>query len=153
MVGTAEPGPEIHEYLIRRLADLGHRPHVRRHRLGREGIMNLAGLGLGVSLVAEHWHGVSYPGIVFRPVGEVDEPQEIIGDLLTAEISEKQTRSIKYHMTIAKLPLARELEEFDFAATDINETLIRDLTTGVRPRHANRWRGGPYSLTTNATLC
>ena len=56
-------------------------------------------------------------------------------------------------MTIVKLPLARELEEFDFAATDINETLIRDLTTGVRPRYSNRWRGGPYSSTINATLC
>ena len=35
--------------------------------------MNLVGLGLGVSLVAEHWCGVSYPGVVFRPVGEEDE--------------------------------------------------------------------------------
>ena len=73
MVGTAEPGPEIHEYLIRRLADLGHRPHVRRHRLGREGIMNLAGLGLGVSLVAEHWRGVQYPSVTFVPVGDENE--------------------------------------------------------------------------------
>ena len=35
--------------------------------------MNLVGLGLGVSLVAEHWCGVSYPGVVFRPVGGEDE--------------------------------------------------------------------------------
>ena len=73
LVSTAEPGPEIHHYLIRRLADLGRRPRVARHRLGREGIMNLVGLRLGVSLVAEHWCGVSYPGVVFRPVGEEDE--------------------------------------------------------------------------------
>lgn len=53
------------------------------------------------------------------------------GDLLTAEISEKQARSIKYQMTIAKLPLAKELEEFDFEATGINQTLIRDLATGA----------------------
>ena len=33
-------------------------------------------------------------------------------------------------MTIAKLPLAKELEEFNFKATSINETLIRDLATG-----------------------
>ena len=73
LVSAAEPGPEIHEYLIRRLADLGRSPIVMRHRIGREGIMNLVGLGLGVSLVAEHWCGVSYPGVVFRPVGEEDE--------------------------------------------------------------------------------
>ena len=58
------------------------------------------------------------------------EPQQIIGDLLTAEVREKQAQSVKYQMTIAKLPLARELEEFDFEATEINETLIRDLASG-----------------------
>ncbi|WP_051631323.1 LysR family transcriptional regulator [Afifella pfennigii] len=73
LVSAAEPGPEIHEYLIRRLAGLGRRPQVTHHRLGREGIMNLVGLGFGVSLVAEHWCGVSYPGVIFRPVGEPGE--------------------------------------------------------------------------------
>lgn len=73
LVSSTEPGPEIHEYLIRRLADLGWRPHVTRHRMGREGVMNLVGLGFGVSLVAEHWCGVSYPGVAFRSVGEEDE--------------------------------------------------------------------------------
>ena len=33
-------------------------------------------------------------------------------------------------MTIAKLPLAKELEEFDFDAAEVNETLVRDLATG-----------------------
>lgn len=58
------------------------------------------------------------------------EPQRIIGDLLSAEIREKQARSIKYQMTIAKLPLAKELDEFVFEAAEVNETLIRDLATG-----------------------
>jgi hypothetical protein len=34
-------------------------------------------------------------------------PPRIVGDLLTAEIAEKQARSIKYQLTIAKLPLAK----------------------------------------------
>ena len=58
------------------------------------------------------------------------EPQQIIGDLLTAEICEKQARSFKYKMTIAKLPLAKEVDEFDFEAAEVNETLVRDLATG-----------------------
>jgi hypothetical protein len=37
------------------------------------------------------------------------EPQRIVGDLLSAEINEKQARSIKYQLTIAKLPLAKDL--------------------------------------------
>ena len=35
------------------------------------------------------------------------EPQRFVGDLLKAEISEKQARSIKYQLTVAKLPLAK----------------------------------------------
>jgi len=46
------------------------------------------------------------------------------------EISEKQARSIKYQMTIAKLPLVKESKKFDFGAAEVNETLIRDLATG-----------------------
>jgi len=72
----------------------------------------------------------SYDEIISTALKRQHEPQQIIGDLLTAEISEKQARSIKYQMTIAKLPLAKELEEFDFEDTDINETLVRDLAAG-----------------------
>lgn len=72
----------------------------------------------------------AYDEIISTAVKRQHEPQQIIGDLLTAEIREKQARSIKYQMTIAKLPLAKELEEFDFEAADVNETLIRDLATG-----------------------
>ncbi|MEM7442674.1 MAG: ATP-binding protein [Pseudomonadota bacterium] len=72
----------------------------------------------------------AYDEVISMAVKRQHEPQQIIGDLLTAEISEKQARSIKYQMTIAKLPLAKELEEFDFKAAEVNETLIRDLAVG-----------------------
>ena len=57
--------------------------------------------------------------------------QQIIGELLTAEIADKKARSIKYQMTIAKLPMAKELSDFDFSATPVNEALVRELTTGA----------------------
>ena len=57
--------------------------------------------------------------------------QQILADLLKAEIAEKQARSIKYQITIAKLPLAKELADFDFASTPINVELVRDLATGA----------------------
>lgn len=72
----------------------------------------------------------AYDEIIATAVKRQHEPQRIIGDLLTAEISEKQARSIKYQITIAKLPLAKEIEEFDFGDTPINETLVRDLAGG-----------------------
>ena len=58
------------------------------------------------------------------------EPQRFVGDLLKAEISEKQARSIKYQMTIAKLPLAKDVDDFAFNGTPINENLVRDLAGG-----------------------
>jgi DNA replication protein DnaC len=59
------------------------------------------------------------------------EPQRFVGELLRAEISEKQARSIKYQLIIAKLPLAKDVEEFAFKDTPINEALVRDLAGGA----------------------
>lgn len=73
VVAASEPGPEIHDYIIRRASDFGCSAHVQRHKLDREGIMNLVGLGLGVSLVADHWRGVRYPNVAFIPMGDEEE--------------------------------------------------------------------------------
>ncbi len=58
------------------------------------------------------------------------EPPRIVGDLLPAEVSEKQARAIKYQIRIAKLPLAKDLDDFEFEGTPINERLVRDLAQG-----------------------
>ncbi len=57
-------------------------------------------------------------------------PPAIVGALLKAEIAEKQARSIRYQMAIARMPLAKELADFAFADTPINEGLVRDLASG-----------------------
>jgi DNA replication protein DnaC len=59
------------------------------------------------------------------------EPPRIVGDLLSAEIAEKQARSIKYQLTTAKLPLAKDLDDFDFTGSPVNEALVRDLAGGA----------------------
>jgi DNA replication protein DnaC len=59
------------------------------------------------------------------------EPPRIVGDLLQSEIAEKQARSIRYQLTVAKLPLAKDLDDFDFADTPVNEGLVRELATGA----------------------
>ena len=58
------------------------------------------------------------------------EPQRFVGDLLKAEISEKQARSIKYQLTVAKLPLAKDVDDFAFKYTPIKIALVRDLPGG-----------------------
>ena len=72
----------------------------------------------------------AFDEIMATAVKRQHEPQRIVGDLLTAEINEKQARSIKYQLTIAKLPLAKDLDDFQFDGTPINETLVRDLAGG-----------------------
>ena len=77
-------------------------------------------------------HGMkaAFDEIITTAVKRQHDPQRVIGDLLAAEIAEKQARSIKYQITIAKLPLAKDINDFAFAGTPINEALVRDLATG-----------------------
>jgi DNA replication protein DnaC len=72
----------------------------------------------------------AFDEVMATAVKRQHEPQRIVGDLLKAEISEKQARSIKYQLTIAKLPLAKDLDDFRFEGTPVNETLARDLAGG-----------------------
>lgn len=72
----------------------------------------------------------AFDEIMATAVKRQHEPQRIVGDLLSAEINEKQARSIKYQLTIAKLPLAKDLEDFQFDGRPINRTLVNDLAGG-----------------------
>lgn len=72
----------------------------------------------------------AYDEIMERALKRGHDPQRVLGDLLAAEISEKRSRSIKYQMTIAKLPLSKELDEFDFEAAAVDEALVRSLASG-----------------------
>ena len=67
----------------------------------------------------------AYDEVMAAGIKRQHEPPRIVGDLLQSEIAEKQARSIRYQMTVAKLPLAKDIEEFDFTGTPINEGLVR----------------------------
>ena len=73
----------------------------------------------------------AYDEVMANGIKRQHEPPRIVGDLLQSEIAEKQARSIKYQMTIAKLPLAKDIEQFDFSGTPVNEGLARELATGA----------------------
>ena len=84
----------------------------------------------------------AFDEIMATAVKRQHEPQRIVGDLLNAEISEKQARSIKYQLTIAKLPLAKDLADFQFEGTPINQTLVNELAGGGLYRPAAQCRAG-----------
>ena len=73
----------------------------------------------------------AYDEVMAAGIKRECEPPRIVGDLLRAEIAEKQARSIKYQLTIAKLPLAKDIDDFRFDGTPINEALVRELATGT----------------------
>ena len=72
----------------------------------------------------------AYDEICATALERQHEPQRLVGDLLKAEISEKHARSIRYQLATAKLPLAKDVDDFQFKSTPINENLVRDLASG-----------------------
>ena len=72
----------------------------------------------------------AYDEVMAAGIKRQHEPPRIVGDLLQSEIAEKQARSIRYQMTIAKLPLAKDLDQFNFGGTPINESLVKELASG-----------------------
>ena len=79
--------------------------------------------------------------------------QQILGDLLSAEVAEKQARSISYQIGAAKLPLAKELTEFEFTGSPVNEALCATCTAADSSRHsAMSYSSGEPSPIHNAHL-
>jgi DNA replication protein DnaC len=73
----------------------------------------------------------AYDEVVGDGIRRERSVHHIIGALLQAEAAERHARSIRYRLGIAKFPLAKTLDEFQFAETSINEPLVRDLHQGA----------------------
>ena len=57
-------------------------------------------------------------------------PEKILLELLKAESSERQMRSIRYRMGQARFPVPKDLDQFDFSVSPVNETQVRTLYEG-----------------------
>ncbi len=57
-------------------------------------------------------------------------PDKILCDLLEAEMEERKVRSIRYRMSLAKFPVDKALDQFDFTASPVNEMQVRHLHEG-----------------------
>jgi len=73
----------------------------------------------------------AYDEVMGDGIKRQHEPPRIVGDLLQSEIAEKQARSIRYQLSIAKLPLANDINDFEFANTPVNEGLVGELAAGT----------------------
>src|SRR6201746_2947848 len=54
----------------------------------------------------------------------------VLSQLLKAETAEREVRSISYQIKAARFPAYKDLAGFDFAASEVNEALIRQLHRG-----------------------
>jgi DNA-binding transcriptional LysR family regulator len=65
--------PALCDRLTKRLADRDHNPSVQKLDVGRETLMHLVAMGLGVGLTSEATIATPFPKVVFRPIAGADE--------------------------------------------------------------------------------
>ena len=59
-----------------------------------------------------------------------DAAMPILSQLLKAEVAEREVRSIAYQIKAARFPAYKDLAGFDFAASEVNEPIVRQLHRG-----------------------
>jgi DNA replication protein DnaC len=57
-------------------------------------------------------------------------PTSWLGQLLEAEHADRQARSFQYQMRLARFPVLKDLDSFDFRESLVNETAVRQLFAG-----------------------
>ena len=59
-----------------------------------------------------------------------DAAVPILSQLLKAELAEREVRSIAYQIKAARFPAYKDLAGFDFASSEVNEAMVRQLYRG-----------------------
>ena len=57
-------------------------------------------------------------------------PEKIFCDLLEIELAERKAKSIRYRMGLAKFPVDKDLDQFNFSTSPVNEMQVRSLYEG-----------------------
>lgn len=68
-----------------------------------------------------------YPELLAQSRHTEFAPDGFMKQLIDAETAERTVRSMAYQMGAARFPMHRDLAGFDFAAAQVDETLIREL--------------------------
>lgn len=66
IVSRGEPGPEVHDYIVRRSADYSTYAEVEEKVALQDTLMNLVSLGQGITLVSAAWTAFKVPGLLLR---------------------------------------------------------------------------------------
>jgi len=57
-------------------------------------------------------------------------PERMLMDLLEAEVGERTARGIRYRLGLARFPVDKDLDRFDFSSSSVNEAQVRSLYQG-----------------------
>ena len=74
-----------------------------------------------------HGMAANWPELLAHCRHAALEPEALVRQLLDAEGAERTVRSIAYQMHVARFPAHRDLAGFDFAASGVDEPLVRQL--------------------------
>lgn len=94
------------------------------HMVLRDRIMKAMG-ALGLSGMKATFDEILAAGIRTRST-----PDKVLCDLLEAEMAERKVRSIRYRMGLAKLPVDKDLDRFEFSASPVNEMQVKNIHEG-----------------------
>lgn len=72
----------------------------------------------------------TFDELIATGIKQRSTPEKILFDLLSAELTERRIRSIRYRLHQAKFPVEKDLDHFDFAESPVNEPQIRSLYEG-----------------------
>lgn len=72
----------------------------------------------------------TFDELIATGIKQRSTPEKILLDLLSAELTERRIRSIRYRLHQAKFPVEKDLDHFDFAESPVNEPQIRSLYEG-----------------------
>jgi DNA replication protein DnaC len=77
-------------------------------------------------------HGMKacYDEIMAAGIKTRATPEKILCELLETELAERKARSIRYRMGLAKFPVDKDLDQFNFTESPVNEIQVRHLHDG-----------------------
>lgn len=79
-----------------------------------------------------HLHGMGsvLDEVLASGIRQRHTPERLLLDLLEAELAERTARSIRYRLRLAKFPMDKDMDSFEFSDSPVNETHVRSLYEG-----------------------
>lgn len=125
----AQPGSDISEYLVKHLVEVGDRPVVERHGVGRDNLMQIVSLGRGLTLISEAATAMHFPGVIYRPLLGEELPFSAVW------LPQNENPAFR-----RMLSLAREMSKARSPSTPIGESTFPAQTPTADPVALSRKR-------------